>query len=257
MAIRRRDRRRRQRAGSLLHALPRAARPLELRRSSSSGRRRASAGRSRPAQDGATERHRQAASARLIAAKLHRLIEIGRDRSRAAPRAVRAAVQLGPLRLDPRRAAASVGDAPLALTTGEFEAAAAARLAAGRVRPSRHDRRTAPAARDGAARRPAQRRHAHLPHPQEAARRGRDEPLRVETTVCGQGLLPAPRSGVGGRDVSAPGPSPVVRLAPGRSDASLAARPREATHGTGSARCRGASFCVERLPQRRRQRRRR
>lgn len=72
-------------------------------------------------QVGATEVIVKPASPRLIAAKLHRLIEIGKDRGGAYAEASRAAVQLGPLRLDPRRAAASVGDASLALTTGEFE----------------------------------------------------------------------------------------------------------------------------------------
>jgi len=61
------------------------------------------------------------ASPQLIAAKLHRLIEMGRERPAAERDPLRSVVRLGPLRLDPRRAAASVGDLPLALTTGEFE----------------------------------------------------------------------------------------------------------------------------------------
>jgi DNA-binding winged helix-turn-helix (wHTH) protein len=61
------------------------------------------------------------ASPRLIAAKLHRLVEIANERPGAAGDERRKVVRLGALRLDPRRAAASVGDVPLALTTGEFE----------------------------------------------------------------------------------------------------------------------------------------
>ncbi len=107
-------------AASLLHALPelreRCHAPIVVVWSDSGERRQIEA-----LQGGATEVIVKPASARLIAAKLHRLIDIGRDRPVAGAEAPRAVVRLGPLRLDPRRAAASVGDAPLALTTGEFE----------------------------------------------------------------------------------------------------------------------------------------
>jgi DNA-binding response OmpR family regulator len=108
------------RAGSLLHALPelrdRSNAPIVVVWSDGAERRQIEA-----LQGGATEVIVKPASARLIAAKLHRLIEIGKDRPVASAEEPRAVVRLGPLRLDPRRAAASVGDTPLALTTGEFE----------------------------------------------------------------------------------------------------------------------------------------
>ncbi|MCE9660128.1 MAG: response regulator transcription factor [Burkholderiales bacterium] len=107
-------------AGSLLHALPelrdRSNAPIVVVWSDSAERRQIEA-----LQGGATEVIVKPASARLIAAKLHRLIEIGKERPPAGAEEPRAVVRLGPLRLDPRRAAASVGDAPLVLTTGEFE----------------------------------------------------------------------------------------------------------------------------------------
>ncbi|MEP7300684.1 MAG: response regulator transcription factor [Caldimonas sp.] len=107
-------------AGSLLHALPelrdRANAPIVLVWSEGRERRQIEA-----LQSGATEVIVKPASPRLIAAKLHRLIEIARERPAPGGEERRAVVRLGPLRLDPRRAAASVGDAPLALTTGEFE----------------------------------------------------------------------------------------------------------------------------------------
>jgi|KBSMisStandDraft_5_1062788.scaffolds.fasta_scaffold12952_2 two-component system response regulator RstA len=107
-------------AGSLLHLLPelrhRAHAPIVVVWSDGAERRQIEA-----LQGGATEVIVKPASPRLIAAKLHRLIEIGKDRAAPGADAALAAVQLGPLRLDRRRAAASVGDTPLALTTGEFE----------------------------------------------------------------------------------------------------------------------------------------
>ena len=107
-------------ADSLLHALPelreRSNAPIVLVCSDGDERRQIEA-----LQVGATEVIVKPASPRLIAAKLHRLIEIARDRPAAGSEERRAVVRLGPLRLDPRRATASVGDAPLALTTGEFE----------------------------------------------------------------------------------------------------------------------------------------
>ena len=107
-------------ADTLFHRLPelrdRAHAPIVVVWSDGGERRQIEA-----LQVGATEVIVKPASPRLIAAKLHRLIEIGRDRGAGSAETARAAVQLGPLRLDPRRAAASVGDAPLALTTGEFE----------------------------------------------------------------------------------------------------------------------------------------
>lgn len=106
-------------ADTLFHLLPelrdRAHAPIVVVWSDGRERRQIEA-----LQVGATEVIIRPASPRLIAAKLHRLIEIGKDRG-ASAEAARAAVQLGPLRLDPRRAAASVGDTALALTTGEFE----------------------------------------------------------------------------------------------------------------------------------------
>jgi DNA-binding response OmpR family regulator len=56
-------------------------------------------------------------SLRIVAAQLRRLVGLAQQR----PRNERAEVRFGPLRLDPRRAAASVGEVQLALTTGEFE----------------------------------------------------------------------------------------------------------------------------------------
>lgn len=56
-------------------------------------------------------------STRVLAAQLRRLIDVARPRSPQEPSEVR----FGPLRLDPRRAAASVGDSPVGLTSGEFE----------------------------------------------------------------------------------------------------------------------------------------
>ena len=105
---------------SLLHALPelrdRAHAPIVLLWSDVSERRQIEA-----LQGGATEIIVKPASPRLIAAKLHRLVEIAQDRPSGNGEERRSIVRLGALRLDPRRAAASVGDAPLALTTGEFE----------------------------------------------------------------------------------------------------------------------------------------
>jgi DNA-binding response OmpR family regulator len=59
-----------------------------------------------------------ATSARVLAAQLQRLIDVAQPR-RPAPEV--SAVRYGPLRLDPRRAAASVDDTPVTLTGGEFE----------------------------------------------------------------------------------------------------------------------------------------
>ena len=56
-------------------------------------------------------------STRIVAAQLRRLVDLAQRRLKNEP----AQVRFGPLRLDPRRAAASVGDAPVALTSGEFE----------------------------------------------------------------------------------------------------------------------------------------
>ena len=107
-------------ADSLLHALPemheRATAPIVVVWSDPEERRQIEALRS-----GATEVIVKPASPRLIGAKLHRLIEIARERPAADDDGRHAEVRLGPLRLEPRRATASVGDVPLALTTGEFE----------------------------------------------------------------------------------------------------------------------------------------
>ena len=105
---------------TLLHALPelrdRSNAPIVLLWSDPSERQQIEA-----LQGGATEVIVKPASPRLIAAKLHRLVEIANERPGAAGDERRKVVRLGALRLDPRRAAASVGDVPLALTTGEFE----------------------------------------------------------------------------------------------------------------------------------------
>jgi two-component system OmpR family response regulator len=57
------------------------------------------------------------ASTRVVAAQLRRLIDVSHPRQPQESSEVR----FGSLRLDPRRAAASVGNAPVALTAGEFE----------------------------------------------------------------------------------------------------------------------------------------
>ncbi len=105
---------------SLLHALPelrdRSHAPIVLLWSDAGERRQIEA-----LQSGATEIIVKPASPRLVAAKLHRLVEIAQDRPAGNGDERRSTVRLGALRLDPRRAAASVGDAPLSLTTGEFE----------------------------------------------------------------------------------------------------------------------------------------
>jgi DNA-binding response OmpR family regulator len=66
---------------------------------------------------GASQLIAEATSPRVIAAQLRRLIDVSHPR----PQQEFSEVRFGPLRLDPRRAAASVSDAPMALTGGEFE----------------------------------------------------------------------------------------------------------------------------------------
>lgn len=66
---------------------------------------------------GATELIARAASARLIALKLQRLMDLAAGASDPEP----FAVSLGELKLDPRREEAVFGDRPLPLTGGEFE----------------------------------------------------------------------------------------------------------------------------------------
>ena len=87
---------------SLLHLLPelrdRAHAPIVVVWSDGGERRQIEA-----LQVGATEVIIKPASPQLIAAKLHRLLEIGKERPATAAEASLAAVQLGPLRLDPRR----------------------------------------------------------------------------------------------------------------------------------------------------------
>ncbi len=56
-------------------------------------------------------------STRVIAAQLRRLIDVSQKR----PEQDLSEVRFGPLRLDPRRASASVGATPISLTGGEFE----------------------------------------------------------------------------------------------------------------------------------------
>ncbi|MEP7301864.1 MAG: winged helix-turn-helix domain-containing protein [Caldimonas sp.] len=66
---------------------------------------------------GATELIARAASERLIALKLQRLLDLAAGQSDPQP----CAVSIGGLRLDPRREEAVFGDRPLGLTGGEFE----------------------------------------------------------------------------------------------------------------------------------------
>jgi DNA-binding response OmpR family regulator len=199
------------RAGSLLHALPelrdRSNAPIVVVWSDGAERRQIEA-----LQGGATEVIVKPASARLIAAKLHRLIEIGKDRSAASAEEPRAVVRLGPLRLDPRRAAASVGDAPLALTTGEFEL-----LLLLASRPGEFVHRdtigrtlgSSSAARDG--RRSAD---MHICRIRKKLRDAGATTLRVET-VYGRGYCLRFEAEAGFRDVRFR-PSPVVRVGPGQ-----------------------------------------
>jgi DNA-binding response OmpR family regulator len=56
-------------------------------------------------------------SMRIVAAQLRRLVDVSHQQSKQES----AAVAFGPLRLDPRRAVATLGNASLALTSGEFE----------------------------------------------------------------------------------------------------------------------------------------
>ena len=66
---------------------------------------------------GASQVVAEPASPRVLAAQLMRLIDVAHPRRQQESSEVR----FGPLRLDPRRAAAHVGDSPVALTGGEFE----------------------------------------------------------------------------------------------------------------------------------------
>ena len=66
---------------------------------------------------GATQVLVEPTSLRIVAAQLRCLVGVAQQR----PRQERADVHFGPLRLDPRRASARIGDAGLALTGGEFE----------------------------------------------------------------------------------------------------------------------------------------
>jgi DNA-binding response OmpR family regulator len=108
------------RADSLMQTLPelrdRSKAPIVLLSSDAGERRQIQA-----LQGGATEVIVKPASAQLIAAKLHRLVDMARDKRAATGDEARAALRLGPLRLDPRRASAVVGETPLQLTGGEFE----------------------------------------------------------------------------------------------------------------------------------------
>jgi DNA-binding response OmpR family regulator len=56
-------------------------------------------------------------STRVVAAQLRRLIDVSHKRHEQELSEVR----FGPLRLDPRRASASIGSTPIPLTAGEFE----------------------------------------------------------------------------------------------------------------------------------------
>ena len=66
---------------------------------------------------GASQVLAEPTSMRIVAAQLRRLIDLSHQRLKQES----AEVRFGPLRLDPRRGAASIGDAPVALTGGEFE----------------------------------------------------------------------------------------------------------------------------------------
>ncbi len=72
-------------------------------------------------QSGATEVIVKPASAQLVAAKLHQLVDMARGRTVTVGDTRRSLVRVGALRLDPRRARASVGAASLPLTASEFE----------------------------------------------------------------------------------------------------------------------------------------
>jgi DNA-binding response OmpR family regulator len=56
-------------------------------------------------------------SMRIVAAQLRRLIDVSHQRLKQEA----AEVRFGPLRLDPRRASASIAHVPITLTSGEFE----------------------------------------------------------------------------------------------------------------------------------------
>ncbi|MEP6738750.1 MAG: response regulator transcription factor [Caldimonas sp.] len=103
-------------ADTLMHSLPqlheRSNAPIVLLWSEADERRQIQG-----LESGATAIVPKPASAQLVAAKMRRLIDIGHERHDARQSEIR----IGSLRLDPRRATASVGDTALALTTGEFE----------------------------------------------------------------------------------------------------------------------------------------
>ena len=107
------------RTDSLMQTLPelrdRSKAPIVLLTSDAGERRQIEA-----LQGGATEVILKPASAQLIAAKLHRLVDIAREQQVGGDEP-RSALRLGPLRLDPRRASAIVGETSLQLTGGEFE----------------------------------------------------------------------------------------------------------------------------------------
>jgi len=166
-------------AGTLLPTLPelseRSRAPIVLLWSEADETRQI-----RSLESGATAIVPKPASFELVAAKLRRLIEIGHDRSGERPVDVR----LGPLHLDPRRATATVGDAVLALTAGEFELL---RLLAARPGEFVHRDRIARALRDpGAA--SAKRRGAdmHVCRIRKKLRDAGAHTLQVET-VYGRG----------------------------------------------------------------------
>jgi DNA-binding response OmpR family regulator len=71
----------------------------------------------RALETGATQVLVEPTSMRIVAAQLRRLIDVSHQRLKQEA----AEVRFGPLRLDPRRAAASIGKVPIALTSGEFE----------------------------------------------------------------------------------------------------------------------------------------
>ena len=97
------------------HAEQPAARRRRANPAGRTRRRRGTAAGAREA--GASQDRRRAASTRVVAAQLRRLIDVAHPRQQQESSEVR----FGPLRLDPRRATASVGNSPVALTGGEFE----------------------------------------------------------------------------------------------------------------------------------------
>jgi len=141
---------------------------------------------------GASQLVLEPTSTRVLAAQLHRLIGVAHPRQ---PQQL-TEVRFGPLRLDPRRAAASIGDSPVALTRGEFEV-----LLLLAARPGELVHRHAIARTLGRADRDETRRSADM-HVCRIRRKLRDAggaSVQIET-VYGRGYLLRLRSESTGRD---------------------------------------------------------